>query len=127
MGVAEEIRAGEVADPARTVLSDRALVCVVDTPIIAPELSAWNLGLGETEVIATALARGSCEVVIDDLMGRRCARFFGLPVKGTLGLALLAKRRGIIDAARPVVEALVAGGMYLKEATIDEALSHVGE
>jgi predicted nucleic acid-binding protein len=50
-----------------------------------------------------------------------------VPVRGTLGLVLLAKRRGQIPLARPVVETLRREGMYLADKIVDEALALVGE
>ena len=41
--------------------------------------------------------------VIDDLAARRCAAALGIPCRGCLGLVLLAKKRGVLSTARPVV------------------------
>ena len=67
------------------------------------------------------------EAIIDDLAGRPCAAFLGIPVRGTLGIVLAAKQRGHIAAARPVMEALIKSGLYLSRAVLDEALKRVGE
>ena len=50
-----------------------------------------------------------------------------LPLRGTLGLVLLAKKRRLIPAARPVMERLREAGLYLSDRTLDEALALVGE
>lgn len=68
-----------------------------------------------------------CEAIIDDLAGRRCAQTHGIPVRGTLGLLLLAKRRGRIEAVRPVLEGMRGTGMYLSDRLLNEALVLVGE
>jgi len=65
--------------------------------------------------------------IIDDLLGRRCAQPFNIHVRGTLGLVLLAKRRGQILQARPLVERLRRAGMYLAEDLAERALALVGE
>ncbi|MBI3524679.1 MAG: DUF3368 domain-containing protein [Betaproteobacteria bacterium] len=65
--------------------------------------------------------------IIDDGAGRRCAETLGIPLSGTLGLVLLAKRRGMIPAARPVIATLKQHGMFLSETTLDRALALVGE
>ena len=65
--------------------------------------------------------------MIDDGEARRCARSLSIPVIGTLGLVLLAKRVGRIPLARPVVERLRASGMYLSDVVINQALERVGE
>ena len=65
--------------------------------------------------------------VIDDLAARRCAAAMSIPVRGTLGLVLTAKRKGRIDLARPVLESLRQAGMYLSDQVLEEALKRVGE
>ena len=62
-----------------------------------------------------------------DLAARRCAMTLDIPVRGTLGLVLLAKKRGIIPLARPVLEQLKKAGMYLSNSVINQALAQVGE
>jgi predicted nucleic acid-binding protein len=67
------------------------------------------------------------DVIIDDLAGRRCALSNNVPVRGTLGLVLLAKQKGFIPAARPLMEDLIRGGLYLSRHVLDSALARVGE
>ena len=67
------------------------------------------------------------EVIIDDLAARRCAEALGIPVRGTLGLVLTAKQRGVISEASPVLEQLRLSGMYLSERLINQVLMSVGE
>jgi predicted nucleic acid-binding protein len=78
-------------------------------------------------VLAWAHAHPGCEAILDDLAARRCAATFNIPVRGTLGLALIAKQRGRIPSARQVLEQLRQGGMYLSDHVMDEALARVGE
>ena len=66
-------------------------------------------------------------VIMDDLSGRKCARRLGIPVYGTLGIVLMAKKRGAISLARPVMENLIASGLYLSRPLLDEVLKRVGE
>jgi predicted nucleic acid-binding protein len=100
---------------------------VVPVTAIPPEIVAWNLDAGESAVLAWALANPGACAVIDDREGRRCASQHGIPVIGTLGLVLAAKRRGVISAARPLVEALIDSGLYLSEEIVAGALALVGE
>jgi predicted nucleic acid-binding protein len=78
-------------------------------------------------VLAWGYAHRGTEVIIDDLAARRCAAALGIPVRGTLGLVLVAKKRGVIAFARPVVDKLRQSGMYLSDRVIDQALALVGE
>lgn len=65
-----------------------------------------NLGPGETEVLMLALESHGAVVVLDDALARRVAETFGLPLKGTLGLLLDAKRAGLLPAVGPFLDQL---------------------
>jgi len=67
------------------------------------------------------------EAIIDDLNGRRCAVLLKIPVRGTLGIILVAKKRGLIPKARPVIEDFIKAGLYLSRQILDDALRRVGE
>lgn len=88
---------------------------------------AWDLGAGETAVLAYALAHPGWTAILDDGAARRCAKVFGVPHKGTLGVVLLAKQRGIIPAAREVLERLQANGFRIDRQVYAGALALVGE
>lgn len=112
------------------VISDVASLSGVrfETEIaISPVLTAWNLGPGESQVLALAEASPGSRAVLDDLKARRCAQSFGLPMIGTLGVVLRAKRRGVIEMARPVIEHLRRVGLYASDSLIERALAHLGE
>lgn len=65
--------------------------------------------------------------LLDDILARRCAESLGIPVRGTLGIVLAAKRRGKISSARSVMEELLEAGLYLSANILDAALAKVGE
>lgn len=90
-------------------------------------VQTWDLGLGETAVLSYALHKPGFKAVIDDGLARKCAQTFEIPLLGTLGLVLIAKKRGLILEARPVMRELKQQGMYLKETTLNQALALVGE
>ena len=87
----------------------------------------WRLGPGESAVLALGLAHPNTHVIIDDLAGRKCADSLDIPVKGTLGLVLSAKQRGVIPAARPIIEDMMNSGLYLSKQVLNQALARVGE
>ena len=89
---------------------------------IPASIIEWDLGAGESAVIAVALATPGARPVIDDLLGRRCALALGLNVIGTLGVVVAAHRRGHIDDLRQMILDLGASGMWLSNAVIDRAL-----
>lgn len=124
--VVDEIRSGQ-NEPAAQAIRTCAWLRVVSVDRVPPEVQAWNLGVGESAVIAWALANPGSAAVIDDREGRRCAAQLGIRVVGTLGLVLAAKRRGLVPAARPVVDELIVSGLYLSEEIVNGALALVGE
>lgn len=124
--VISEIRAGQHKD----ATASRALAWtqphrVPDVPLI-PGIEHWDLGAGESQVIAHCIGRPRW-AILDDLAARRCAAAHGVAVGGTLGVVLRAKKSRHIEHARPVVEALRAAGMFMDDAFMNDALSRVGE
>jgi predicted nucleic acid-binding protein len=125
--VAAEIEARGPSDPAVRALADTPWLRQIETPRIPDEVLAWDLGPGESAVIAWALAHPGCLAVIDDLEGRRCSETLGIRLRGTLGLVLRARQQNMIKEARPVLETLRAAGMYLSHKVIETALAEIGE
>ncbi len=123
--------AGEILRRGREDISARAIsetswLSVRPAIEIPPQVVTWNLGPGESAVIALA-REYHLEAIIDDLAGRRCASSLGIPLRGTLGLVLAAKQRGLIAQARPVIENMMKNGLYLSKKVVESALSRVGE
>lgn len=52
-------------------------------------------------------------VVLDDALARRIAENLGIPLTGTLGLLLDAKRRGLITQVTPLLDQLQSLGFRL--------------
>jgi predicted nucleic acid-binding protein len=125
--VAEEIRREGPRDPAARALETIPWLKVVEAPPIPGVIQAWDLGVGEASALAWAHVHPGTLVIVDDLAARRCAAALSIPMRGTLGLVLLAKQRGLMKEARPVLEAMRASGMYLSDSVLDQALALVGE
>lgn len=125
--VADEVRARGLDDPIHRALEVTDWLTVEETGPIPAVVANWDLGPGESSVLSWALAHPGSEAILDDLAARRCARALGISVRGTLGLVLIAKQRGIIPAARPVVQELRQSGMYLSDTVVNQALKQVGE
>ncbi len=86
-----------------------------------------DLDRGEAEVIALAQELNADLVILDERLGRQHARRLGLRLTGTLGVLLLAKRRGLVSEVRPLIQMLVEGGIRLGERLIAETLRLAGE
>ena len=125
--VAAEVGHRGPQDPTAQAIESTDWLKVVDVGTIPPTIERWDLGPGESSVLAWCVSHSGTEAIIDDLAGRRCAEALGVPVRGTLGLLLIAKKRGHIPAARPILESMRRAGMYLSQAVLDRALRTVGE
>ncbi|WP_299411401.1 DUF3368 domain-containing protein [Acaryochloris sp. IP29b_bin.148] len=125
--VIQEIRQYGDADPTCLALQKADWLVEVKPPITPQAVRACRLDPGESAVLAWAQLYPGTEAIVDDLAGRRCAQQLGIPVRGTLGLVLVAKQRGYILAARPVIADLKQAGMYLSNRVINQALAMVGE
>lgn len=73
-----------------------------------------ELDVGEAAVISVAQQRGLSSVILDERKARRVAsQVYGLQVKGTAGLLLEAKSRGLIESVGPYLEGMIRGGYFL--------------
>ena len=124
--VAVEIMAGPHNDRARLQVASGNWP-IVDSPHAPDELLAWDLGSGETAVISYAIASPGWTAILDDGAARRCARTFSVPVKGTLGIILQAKRRGLIASATTVLHSMRSQGFRLDDRLLVAALKELGE
>ena len=66
-------------------------------------------------------------LIMDDAEGRRMAQSLGLRVTGLLGVLIEAKARKLLPAISPIVDQLVAEGLWLSEAMRRSVLDAVGE
>ena len=86
-----------------------------------------SLDQGEAAAIAQALTIRADLLLIDERKGRSAARRLGLAVKGTLGVLLTARRRGLIGAVAPPIEELQRSGVYLSASLVEAVLQAAGE
>jgi predicted nucleic acid-binding protein len=125
--VAREILARGPRDLTVASLASSTWLKQVEDPAVPPGILAWDLGDGESSVLAWALAHPGMPAIIDDLEGHRCAESLGITLRGTVGLVLRTRRAGVIDSARDALERLRRGGMYLSDRLCAEVLKEVGE
>jgi predicted nucleic acid-binding protein len=124
--VFEEVTTSKHADRAARSVAEAGWIERAPAVPIPAEIVEWDLGPGESAVIATCLHLGGGRPVLDDLAGRKCARAFGLRVVGTVGLVIAAHRLGHIDDPRKVLLDLRASGMWISDAVINQALRLAG-
>ncbi len=82
---------------------------------ILTEISAWDLGSGESEVLTFAFQNPGFHAILDDKATRRCAKTLGIKILGTGGLVILAKRRGLITSVTHGLEKLRQSGLWISD------------
>lgn len=87
-----------------------------------------NLHAGESEAIALSLERGIQGIILDDKQARETAAGLGLKVIGTLGLLILAKRKGYLAEVRPVmVQIIERVNFRIAPSVLNRALTLIDE
>lgn len=86
-----------------------------------------ELDRGEAEVIILAQEQQICEVIIDEKIGRMQAHIAGLQVTGTLGLLLRAKKEGFLPKIKPLIEKILAAGIYVHQNIVQGILREADE
>ena len=85
-----------------------------------------DLHLGEREAIVLAQELNA-QLLIDERRGRKSATERGLEVLGLLRILAEAKRRGIVDQVKLVLEAVLTSGYWIDEDLIAPFLKEMGE
>lgn len=79
------------------------------------------LGEGEASAIILALEKKS-PILIDDKLGRRTAKDLNVPMIGTAGILLLAKKKKYINELKPILMKLQQSGYYFSDKLVKEIL-----
>lgn len=125
--VVEELTVKDGTDWLGTIVTGHPGLEIVDDPQIPATVARWDLGAGESAVLAYCLLNPGYKAVLDDQKGRRCAGSLGVPLLGTLGVVVEARKRGLIPVARPIVAAIRGAGYYIADELVSVALEEVGE
>lgn len=125
--VAEEVRQAPDDDPACEWIGADGERFVGPTSPVASEVAAWDLGRGENHVLSYALSHPEWTAVVDDGAARRSAQGLDISVIGTLGVLVVAKRNGHLEAVRPAAEALRRASLHVSQDVMDHVLRVAGE
>lgn len=125
--VAQEIKDGSDDDPAKKWLQTSGQQWVKDIGNVSSVISAWDLGTGESEVLSWAYQHQAYQVVIDDLAARKCARTLNISVCGTIGVIVIAKKKGQIPSVKPLLKQLSGVAFRIDQRLFQEALRLAGE
>lgn len=70
---------------------------------------------------------GADVVIIDDANAKKHAKYLQLPVTGTLGVFIKAKKEGYISELKPILNRMIEKGIYISDSLVDLCLKQVGE
>jgi len=126
-GVIQEIEKKSSIDSYLSYLGCSSKIVRKKVSKIHPLIAEWNLGQGESEVLTLALNTHTIGVVLDDSQARKCAVVFEIPLIGTLGLIVLAKRLDLLPLAKPAFNRLDSLGFYIDPKIINDVLIAIGE
>ena len=115
-GVFDELQVGE--HPAAKLVQNLSWleVVTVDNQQVVRELQqSFKLDLGESEAIALAEEISASQLLINERAARKVAMARKLPLIGTVGILLLAKRRGLLDSVKDVLDEMQEQGMRISD------------
>lgn len=125
--VAEELAAGKSAGIDVPEVGGLEWI-TMRRPVSAPALPlVTDLGPGESQVLALALEMPGAVVIVDDFLARRTAEALHIPLTGTMGILLAAKRAGLIGEIAPILDNLQALRFRVSAATRTTVLKLAGE
>lgn len=123
--IAECLAKPESSDALRIkeALADGRLI-IVDDPVVRTSLK--HLDVGEMSALEYAIQH-SATILIDERAGRLAAKAHHLNVVGTLGILLLAKRKGVLLGIKPKIYELRDSGYFISETLIASVLELANE
>jgi len=127
VGVEKEIFEGPEGDPAIRWLKEKNAESIRPLSLADPIITAWDLGLGESQVLSLARQTPGSEALVDGSLARKCAAAVGISVRGTLGVLLLAKREGHVPRVAPLFQQLTEAGFRIAPDLLEKALRWANE
>ncbi len=86
-----------------------------------------DLDLGEAESILLASEIKADALIMDERSGYKIAQKRGLPVIGTLTVLLMAKKRGMINEVKPILDQMIQKGRWYSKYVYNYFLKSIGE
>ena len=126
--VLQEATALAYREDSKSIVQFAAQHVEVSRDIIRTVTDYLDFGLDEGETQAILLAgKLGCPVLLDEKRGRAVARRSEVAVLGTVGLLLVAKQEGLIEAISPLLDQMLAHEYRLSVTLIERAKLLAGE
>ncbi len=124
--IREVMAKGKVDFAAETLISNSWIHRIGDVAI-DPRVASWDLGYGESAVLSFALKNPEYFAVMDDREARRCAVSLRCHYTGSLGIVVLAKKRGMISSVRETLQKIQNAGLWMSETLVNQICRSLGE
>ena len=82
-----------------------------------------DVDAGEAEALVLALESNAELILLDDQEARFKARRMGLPITGTVGVLLLAKKKGLIESFSESIHQLQSKGFWISPTLLHQLLA----
>ena len=89
---------------------------------IAPKILKKTLGNGESEAISLSLELNADLLIIDDLAARKVAQELGIKITGVVGILLTAKKIGLIQEIKSLLDNMLKHGFRISKAVYTGAI-----
>lgn len=89
--------------------------------------SQAGLDTGESESIALVSEFENSVLIIDELKGRKVALEMGIRITGTLGILLKAKKMGVINKLKPLLNDMMKNNIRISDNLYNSILSEANE
>jgi predicted nucleic acid-binding protein len=87
-----------------------------------------HLHMGEAEALCLCIEKNAKLCLLDDRDARNIARLNNIPISGTLGVLMKAKKMGIIDSVKELMDRLRSDHHYwIDDAMYNKVLNLTGE
>ena len=90
-------------------------------------ITAVHLGRGELEAMALYKALHANKLLVDDRDARKVAELNDINVIGSLGILLMAKKKGLISEINPRIQALQNSDIYISDSLFSRILNAANE
>lgn len=110
---------------------NESLPALIEVKKIEKEIEPFlkeQLDAGEREVISLAISEKPDFVLIDERKGRKIAEvYYNLPILGTAGLLLLAKKKGFVEEVKPLLDEIRKKGYFISNQIFERTIQKAGE
>src|SRR3989304_1491081 len=122
----EVIITKDVYDEFGGTLPDWIMISEVKSRKKQAELES-RLDKGEASSIALALEIQNSTLIIDEVKGRKIAQSLNIDIIGTIGVLLLADKKGLIKDVISIILKMVNKGFRLSDKLIDKLIEKYGK